>query len=135
MGTPSYLLRPRLAPFATSGCPFYMLERGWAQNWPPPRSRGLKVTLLLRPFPPSFFAVKKSILAEYIWAPVEGLWRVAIPGSPTCHLLQMLRQGSYTLKGQSCYTAATAHISGLCESTACPYTLCPAPLRSKGLSH
>ena len=43
MGTPSYLLRPRLARFATSGCPFYLPERGWARNCPPPRSRELKV--------------------------------------------------------------------------------------------
>ena len=43
--------------------------------------------------------------------------------------------GSYTLKGQSWYKAAAAHIFGLCESTACPYMPRPAPSRSKGLSH
>ena len=81
MGTPSYLWRPRMAPFATSGCRFYMPERGWARNWPPSVA-GTKGTLHLRPFPPSFFAVKKTILAAYIWAPVEGSSALLFPVHP-----------------------------------------------------
>ena len=73
MGSPSYLLRPRLVPFATSGCPFYMPERGWARNWPPLWSRGLKVRCYCNLLPSFFFAVTKFILAAYIWAPAEGL--------------------------------------------------------------
>ena len=81
MGTPSYLWRPRLAPFATSGCPFYLAECGLVLNWPPPRSRGLKVRCHCD-LSPSFLAVKKFILAAYIWAPVEGSGALLFPVHP-----------------------------------------------------
>ena len=57
--------------------------------------------------------------------------------SPFTHMppIEVLRPGSYTLKGQSWHMAATARISGLCESTACPDTLRSAPSRSKGLTN
>ena len=79
MGTPSYLWRPRLAPFATSGCPFYLPERGWAQNSPPLLVAGTQGTLLLRRFSPFLLAVKKSTIAAYTWVPVEGSGALQFP--------------------------------------------------------
>ena len=78
--------------------------------------------------------MKKFNLAAYIWAPVEGSGALLFPFT---HMppSEVLRPGSYTLKGQSWYMADTAHISGLCESSACLDTLRPEPSRSKGLSH
>ena len=109
MGTHSYLLRPRLAPFATSGCPFYLPERGWARNWPPPRSLGLKV-LCYCDLSPSSLCCEKNQPRRVHLGPCGGLWRVSTPHSPTRPLFRALRPGSYTLKGQSWYKAAAAHI-------------------------
>ena len=72
MVTPSCLMQPRPAPFANFGLPTLHAGEGLGSKLAPPSFAGTKGTLLLRPFP-SFFAVEKTILAAYIWAPVEGL--------------------------------------------------------------
>ena len=72
MGTPSYLLRPQIA-LRNFGLPILLAGEGLGAKLAPPSVAGTKGTLLLQPFPRFFFAVTKFILAEYIWAPVEGL--------------------------------------------------------------
>ena len=55
------------------GLPILHAGEGLGANLASPSVAGTKGTFLLRPFPFFLFAVKKFILAEYIWAPVEGL--------------------------------------------------------------
>ena len=45
----------------------------------PPSVAGTKGTLLSQPFPLFILAVKKFILAAYIWAPVEGSGALLFP--------------------------------------------------------
>ena len=82
MGTPSCLMGPRPAPFANFGLPTLHAGEGLGSKLAPPSVAGTKGTLHLRSFPPSFFAVKKTILAAYIWAPVEGSGASLLPIHP-----------------------------------------------------
>ena len=130
MGTPSYLWRPRLAPFATSGCPFYLPERGWARNRPPPRSQGLKVRCICCLFP-SFFAVKKFNLAAYIWAPVEGSGASLLPIHPHAPYRSAPPRVLYP-EGPELVQGGYGPHFGLCALTACPYMLPPSAVALKG---
>ena len=134
MGTPSYLLRPRLAPFATSGCPFYLPERGWVRNWPPPLGRGDYRYFAIATFPALLFAVKKFNLAAYIWAPVEGSGASLLPIHPHAPYRSAPPRVLYP-EGPELVQGVHGPHFGLCASTACPDMLRPAPSRSKGLSH
>ena len=134
MGTPSCLMRPRPAPFANFGLPTLHAGEGLGAKLAPPLVAGTKGTLLLRPFPLFLLAVKKSITAAYIWASVEGSGALPFPIQPHAPYRSAPPRVLYP-EGPELVQGGCGPHFGLCASTACPYMLRPAPLRSKGLSH